>query len=198
MPKIINAEEKRLEICTLAYERLVEEGIVEFSLNKFIEELNMSKGQFYYYFKSKEKLIFETLKIKDIEFVEIIKENIAKKSNFLEKLVEYFALILNEEEKIFIDARKIMFESIHLYLHPKYKDEMKSCENTYINMYEIIEKIFDEEIEKGFLKKDSKKAIKVILATIDGMYYHSLIIDDYNLKETIMDYLIETTNQLKR
>lgn len=158
----------------------------------------MSKGQFYYYFKSKEKLIFETLKIKDIEFVEIIKENIAKKSNFLEKLVEYFALILNEEEKIFIDARKIMFESIHLYLHPKYEDEMKSCENTYINMYEIIEKIFDEEIEKGFLKKDSKKAIKVILATIDGMYYHSLIIDDYNLKETIMDYLIETTNQLKR
>ncbi|MCG3680493.1 TetR/AcrR family transcriptional regulator [Aliarcobacter butzleri] len=198
MPKIINAEEKRLEICALAYERLVEEGIVEFSLNKFIEELNMSKGQFYYYFKSKEKLIFETLKIKDIEFVEIIKENIAKKSNFLEKLVEYFALILNEEEKIFIDARKIMFESIHLYLHPKYKDEMKSCENTYINMYEIIEKIFDEEIEKGFLKEDSKKAIKVVLATIDGMYYHSLIIDDYNLKGTIMDYLIETTNQLKR
>ena len=198
MPKIINSDEKRLEICTLAYERLIEEGVAEFSLNKFIESLNMSKGQFYYYFKSKEKLIFETLKIKDIEFVEIIKENIVKKSNFLEKLVEYFALILNEEEKIFIDARKIMFESIHLYLNPKYKDEMKSCENTYINMYEIIEKIFDEEIEKGFLKEDSKKAIKVILATIDGMYYHSLIIDDYNLKKTIMDYLIETTNQLKR
>lgn len=197
MPKIINSDEKRLEICTLAYERLIE-GVAEFSLNKFIESLNMSKGQFYYYFKSKEKLIFETLKIKDIEFVEIIKENIVKKSNFLEKLVEYFALILNEEEKIFIDARKIMFESIHLYLNPKYKDEMKSCENTYINMYEIIEGIFEKEIEKGFLKEDSKKAIKVILATIDGMYYHSLIIDDYNLKETIMDYLIETTNQLKR
>jgi len=198
MPKIINSDEKSLEICTLAYERLIEEGVAEFSLNKFIESLNMSKGQFYYYFKSKEKLIFETLKIKDIEFVEIIKENIVKKSNFLEKLVEYFALILNEEEKIFIDARKIMFESIHLYLNPKYKDEMKSCENTYINMYEIIEGIFEKEIEKGFLKEDSKKAIKVILATIDGMYYHSLIIDDYNLKETIMDYLIETTNQLKR
>ena len=153
MPKIINSDEKRLEICTLAYERLIEEGVAEFSLNKFIESLNMSKGQFYYYFKSKEKLIFETLKIKDIEFVEIIKENIVKKSNFLEKLVEYFALILNEEEKIFIDARKIMFESIHLYLNPKYKDEMKSCENTYINMYEIIEGIFEKEIEKGFLKK---------------------------------------------
>lgn len=59
-------------------------------------------------------------------------------------------MILNEEEKIFIDARKIMFESIHLYLNPKYKDEMKSCENTYINMYEIIEGIFEKEIEKGF------------------------------------------------
>ena len=62
MPKIINSDEKRLEICTLAYERFIEEGVAEFSLNKFIEYLNMSKGQFYYYFKSKEKLIFETSK----------------------------------------------------------------------------------------------------------------------------------------
>ncbi len=66
--------EKRLEICTLAYERFIEEGVAEFSLNKFIESLNMSKGQFYYYFKSKEKLIFETLKVKELEFTKIIKE----------------------------------------------------------------------------------------------------------------------------
>ena len=110
MPKIINSDEKRLEICTLAYERFIEEGVAEFSLNKFIESLNMSKGQFYYYFKSKEKLIFETLKMKELEFTKIIKENILKKNDFLEKLFEYFAFILNDKEKIFIDARKIMFE----------------------------------------------------------------------------------------
>ena len=79
MPKIINSDEKRLEICTLAYERFIEEGVAEFSLNKFIEYLNMSKGQFYYYFKSKEKLIFETLKIKELEFTKIIKQIIRQK-----------------------------------------------------------------------------------------------------------------------
>lgn len=198
MPKIINSDEKRLEICTLAYERFIEEGVAEFSLNKFIESLNMSKGQFYYYFKSKEKLIFETLKMKELEFTKIIKENILKENDFLEKLFEYFAFILNDKEKIFIDARKIMFESIHLYLHPKYKEEMKSYESTFSDMYKIIEDIFDDEMKKGFLKEDSKESIKIILATVDGMYYHSLILSNYNLRKTVTDYLIQTTNQLKK
>ena len=58
--------------------------------------------------------------------------------------------------------------------------------------------IFDDEIKKGFLKEDSKESIKIILATVDGMYYHSLILSNYNLRKTVTDYLIQTTNQLKK
>ena len=50
----------------------------------------MSKGQFYYYFKSKEKLIFETLKVKELEFTKIIKENILKENDFLEKVLKKY------------------------------------------------------------------------------------------------------------
>ena len=48
--------EKIEYICEKAYEELLEKGINQFSLNKFIAELQMSKGQFYYYFKTKEGL----------------------------------------------------------------------------------------------------------------------------------------------
>ena len=53
-------------------------------------------------------------------------------------------------------------------------------------------------MKKGFLKEDSKESIKIILATVDGMYYHSLILSNYNLRKTVTDYLIQTTNQLKK
>ena len=53
MPKIINKEEKIDYICNEAYKVFVEIGIDGFSLNKFIIDINMSKGQFYHYFSTK-------------------------------------------------------------------------------------------------------------------------------------------------
>lgn len=52
MPKIVNFDEKVDFICEKAYEEFWN-GVNNFSLNKFIESLNMSKGQFYYYSKQK-------------------------------------------------------------------------------------------------------------------------------------------------
>lgn len=197
MQKIIKSEEKRLEICNLAYESFIENGVLEFSLNKFIRNLNMSKGQFYHYFKSKEELIFATVEIKSFEYINIIKKNILKKNDFLEKLFEYFAFYINEKDKIFIDSRKIIFETMHLYLNPKYKNEMKIYANIYSNMLQIIEEIFDEAIKNKIIKKNSKELIKYIFATTDGLYSHSLIFDNYNLKDSVTEYLTNLFSQIK-
>ena len=51
-------------------EEFIQQGIHHFSLNKFIESLNMSKGQFYYYFKTKEELIYEVIKLKSQKILE--------------------------------------------------------------------------------------------------------------------------------
>lgn len=71
MPKIVNFDEKVDFICEKAYEEFIKNGVNNFSLNKFIESLNMSKGQFYYYFKTKEELIFEVIDKKPKRFLMI-------------------------------------------------------------------------------------------------------------------------------
>ena len=64
------------------------------SLNKFIESLNMSKGQFYYYFKTKEELIFEVIDKKAQKIFDDTVKNVAKEKTFYNKLLSLFSFYL--------------------------------------------------------------------------------------------------------
>ena len=64
MSKVLDKKEY---ICKKAYAELTKNGINQFSLNKFISMIDMSKGQFYYYFKTKEDLICKTIDTKCYE-----------------------------------------------------------------------------------------------------------------------------------
>ncbi len=46
MPIIVNKEEKVKEICNKAFDEFTENGIESFSLNQFINNNQISKGQF--------------------------------------------------------------------------------------------------------------------------------------------------------
>ena len=80
----------RLDICLHAYNKCIEEGYENFSLNQFILSMNMSKGQFYHYFKSKEELIFAAIEARSYEILELIKANVSSKNSFLEKFYLFF------------------------------------------------------------------------------------------------------------
>ena len=110
--KIINKEEKIKFICDEAYKVFVKVGIDEFSLNKFIAEINMSKGQFYHYFKTKEELIYQVISKKTFELVNNIKEEYENKKSFIDKLNLIFSLYLNDEEyyKDIYNVLKQIFE----------------------------------------------------------------------------------------
>ena len=93
MPKIVNSDEKINFICEKAYEEFIRNGVNNFSLNKFIEAINMSKGQFYYYFKTKEELIFEVIDKKAQKIFDDTVENVAKEKTFRNKLLSQLSHI---------------------------------------------------------------------------------------------------------
>ena len=95
MPKIVNSDEKINFICDRAYEEFIKNGVNSFSLNKFIESLNMSKGQFYHYFKNKEELIFEVIDRKSEIFFINAEIRINKAQTFFEKLLALFSFYLD-------------------------------------------------------------------------------------------------------
>ncbi|MCK9337147.1 MAG: TetR/AcrR family transcriptional regulator [Arcobacteraceae bacterium] len=195
--KLINREERIKLICDEAYKAFVKVGIDNFSLNKFIIDIKMSKGQFYHYFTTKEQLIYQVISEKTFELIHNIKEEYKNRKLFTDKLNLIFALYLNDEE-YYRDLRKLYIDTLHMYIISD-NDEIKEANNNdYKSIYNILEQLFEEEIEKGNFQKDSISLAKSIYATADGMFLQSLMVNNYDLKLELSNYFLEIEKLLKK
>ncbi|WP_187385861.1 TetR/AcrR family transcriptional regulator [Aliarcobacter cryaerophilus] len=189
MPKIVNFDEKVDFICEKAYEEFIKNGVNNFSLNKFIESLNMSKGQFYYYFKTKEELIFEVIDKKAQKIFDDTVKNVAKEKTFCNKLLSLFSFYLGNcsaEDKLF---DKLVKDTFYLYLNMKNQYIKQKNAEYYDFIHKIVDEIFTEMIEINYIKKDSKKFIPSLIATADGMHLQAIILENYDIKKNLMDYI---------
>lgn len=190
MPKIVNKDEKIDYICEEAYKVFVDIGIYEFSLNKFISDINMSKGQFYHYFSTKEQLIYQVMSKKAFELMNDIKEKYKYEESYIYKINLIFEIYLNEE-KSFSDLRKLYINTFLMYLTSS-DDEIKLFNNSiYKNIFGSLEQIFDDEIQKGNFHPDSKKLAKSLCARANGMFLLSVKIENYDLKTQLTNYFLE-------
>lgn len=189
MPKIVNSDEKIDFICEKAYEEFIKNGVNNFSLNKFIESINMSKGQFYHYFKTKEELIFEVIDKKSESFFVDIEIRINEAETFKNKLLALFSFYLdlsNPKNKPF---DKFMKDTFYMYLNVENEFIKQKNAECYDYLFNITNKIFDDMIEKNRLKNNSKKFIPSLIATTDGMYLQSIILENYDLNKNLIDYI---------
>mgnify|MGYP000553124641 CR=1 FL=1 len=190
MPKIGDKEEKVSFICDEAYKVFIDVGIDDFSLNQFIASINMSKGQFYHYFSTKEKLIHKVVSKKIFELMNSAVEEYKNKETFIDKLNVFFNIYLNEQQ-CYIDLRKLYIDILHIYIS-SHDTEIREFNNiTHNSIFTLLEEIFDDEIKKGNFDINSKKMVKPICATADGMFMHSLMIKNYDLKTELTNYFLE-------
>ncbi len=198
MPKIVNSDKKIDFICEKAYEEFIKNGVNNFSLNKFIESLNMSKGQFYYYFKTKEELIFEVIDRKSEKFFEETETKISEAQTFYDKLLALFSFYLDSAAPENIQFDKLMKDTFSMYLNVENEFIKQKNAECYDYIFGITNEIFTEMIEKGTLKEDSKEFIPSLIATTDGMYLQSMILENYDLKKNLTDYIRMLDKLLKK
>ncbi|MBU3015932.1 TetR/AcrR family transcriptional regulator [Poseidonibacter lekithochrous] len=182
--------DKKKYICGKAYDELIKNGINQFSLNKFISMIDMSKGQFYYYFKTKEELICKVIDTKCYEMFNYKYEQTKLKTNFLDKLSMFFSFFIEEKDPEFIELAKLLKSTFHLYINTENGDIQKLNRNFYYLLLKYIEEMIDELIKKDCLKENAKKFPRSILATVDGMYLHSLMDTNFNFKHYFSEYLL--------
>ncbi len=194
--KIIKKKEKISFVCNEAYRQFVDVGIGNFSLNQFISSLNMSKGQFYYYFPTKDQLIFQVMSQKSSEIMESSLATYKDTKTFMDKINLLFAIYLNQE-KYYTDFKKLIIDSLHIYINTNDIEIKKFNNYTYNTFFTIIEDLLDEEIKKGYFIQSARKFAKAICATADGMFMHSLMIEDYDLAEELSNYFIEIEKLLQ-
>ena len=198
MPKIVNSDEKINFICDRAYEEFIKNGVNSFSLNKFIESLNMSKGQFYHYFKNKEELIFEVIDRKSEIFFINAEIRINKAQTFFEKLLALFSFYLDLSDPENKSFDKFMKDTFHIYLNIENEFIKQKNAECYDYLFNITNEIFDDMIKKNSLKETSKEFIPSLIATADGMYLQSMILENYDLKKNLTDYIKMLDELLKK
>lgn len=194
----INTDDKLAFICEKAYVALIEQGVHRFSLNKFIDSLHMSKGQFYYYFKTKEDLICKTIDTKCYEAFEEAFELTKFKTTFIDKLTAFFALFVEESKPSMVELDRVLKNTFHLYFNAKSGAIKQLNIEFYERIFSYIDIIFEEMIEKGAIKEEARLLSHSFIATVDGMYVHSLMNDDYDMKQSFLSYLKTMDSLLKK
>lgn len=179
-------EKRKLEITLQAYDMLIETGVDNFSVNNLLEKISMSKGNFYHYFKNKDELFCEALKV---SYQNIYSKIQASKTpeNFEEKLCELFAIHLstNKEALTYLSLVNQMY---YMFSNEKNAYLYTYMQEIYSYMFYSLEQIMKEEIKKGNLKEEVLQMVKPIVATADGMLTHNYMLKDYNLQEELKAY----------
>jgi len=194
----MNKEDRKEYICQKAYEELIKTDISQFSLNKFITLIEMSKGQFYYYFKTKEDLICQIIDTKCFEVFNYKYEQTQYKSTFLEKMSTFFSFFIEESNPKFVAIEKLLKNTFHLYINTTNKNIQELNRNFYQLLLGYIEDIVEEMIDNGSLKEEARKFPRSIIATADGMYLHSLMDTQYDIKTHFTQYLITLDELLSK
>lgn len=127
---------------------------------------------------------------KSLEIMNNIKEKYKYEESYMYKINLIFEIYLNEE-KSFSDLKKLYINTFLMYLTLS-DDEIKLFNNSiYKNIFDSLEQIFDDEIQKGNFHSDSKKLVKSLCARANGMFLLSVKIENYDLKTQLTNYFLE-------
>ncbi len=194
MPKIVDTEEKKLEIANKAIPVFSEKGYYNTNLKDISKACNMGRTTLYQYFNNKDEIYFYILELGmsffKMNYDAIKNDESSSNIEKVEKLVEYLIINLNGQtiSKAFIDFW-LMVRHNNKALESELKSLYKELESTFTNL-------LNESIKKGEIKEvhgptlstlilgmlqsfsvkdminetvDSKSACQTIMILIDGV-----------------------------
>jgi AcrR family transcriptional regulator len=187
-PKIVDNEQKRLNIVYKAYDYILDFGIKDFSTTAFIKHYKMGKSSLYHYFKSKDEILHEIYYRLAIDELNKIESKIKSDNSLEEKLEVLFDFYLSDD-LLTKKLHELYLEYLNIYTEKKDK-KMREYDTELLEKFEaVLEKIFIGEIEKGNIKKESVELVTSLLATSDGMLIYSHYLDNFDLPKELRKYL---------
>ena len=139
------AKDTREKIVNTAWKLFYEEGFGETTINDIIREADISKGTFYYYFRSKDDLLGTLSEILDREYQRLESEE-PEGMSCLEKLIW-----LNYEVHVFMEKTMDYRLLAYLYSAQIVKESFSALLNRNRYYYRYIEKIMEEGRQNGEL-----------------------------------------------
>lgn len=187
MAIIVDKEQKRRDIALSCKELFVNNSMSNITISQIAKAAGIGKGTVYEYFPNKDAILFELATILMQEYNKTKEKKIAKANSTKEK-VKLFSEFFYKEE--YSDMRAIYKNFIAISLTSP-KEEMIDFQTQCFEYYfRWMEDIFNEGIKKGEITAQSKKLIKGVFATAEGMFISSFstkAIED--LQKEMNDYI---------
>ena len=156
----------REKIKEATFDMLAEKGYKDLTMRDIAKKADAAVGQLTYYYRTKEKLVHTVLDEILTGLVAELKNKVAKSSNKIKTLVEYYGDCCNEEPELAKVLLNFMTESL-------WNEDLKELLLQYtIDVTNIIENIYiNEGMEKG------KAVIKAnfLMSSISGLMAHQIL-----------------------
>jgi AcrR family transcriptional regulator len=180
-------EKKKHYIVNECYKMIGEIGIHEFSINKLLNKLSMSKGNFYHYFSSQDELFYTMIDVQfgllNTKYIEPFDAN-----TFEEELQKLFYIYISKEKEI-IEYIDIINQLYPLFSNKENVYMFGFMQEYYKYLFDEIESAMQKGIKQGVLKEEVLSMIKPIAATADGMWTHYFMLEGYDLQGEMKNYI---------
>lgn len=160
----INAQITRAKLIDSVKELLKTKSFDEINVITITQHAGVAKGTFYTYFKRKEDVLYE---IGFNEFDKLYDKFINSKKDFLSSLEDYFSAFISGFEKYGINVCRGWISDV---LNPN-SGKAGVKENKFLNDLEVLKKILNYSIKKGYLKKETpiETLAHIIITQLYGM-----------------------------
>lgn len=178
MPKIVDKEQKRIEIARKTMPLFAKYGFENTPIRKITAEIGMGKGTFYDYFTSKEDILNEVIRLVFTDWTEFVISKIGDIDDPLNKLF----MLIKDGSDLDTTFQQNMIIYVDLWrwsVSHKGSDEYIPRFRVYLeNGKKSVISIIKEAQNRGLIKKelDSEALASGLIALIDGMCMHSMIL----------------------
>ncbi|MEN8179099.1 MAG: TetR/AcrR family transcriptional regulator [Pseudomonadota bacterium] len=174
------AQATRDRILASASELFHVNGYTATGLDKIIVEAKVTKGNFYYHFKSKEELVLATLDLQFEEFSTGIESAFSTSSTASEKLFGLLGQLLAIEQEHFNQGkiRGCFFGNLSLEMSTLSEPVQKKIKRIFSEFQTILRSLLEQAIEAEEIAKDidAETFSAFILSAVEG----SLLLDKTN------------------
>ncbi|MFO7841851.1 MAG: TetR/AcrR family transcriptional regulator [Fidelibacterota bacterium] len=198
MPKIVNREEKKIEILQVAINVFYEHGIEQRSMKHIAEDLGMGRSSLYSYFKSREDILHFTLSYA-IRHFDMISVKLLKSDDPVpEKIARLFSSSFYDNENI-KKAVTVVIEYL-LLLRRKKKVLDLPVHDLSRHIRGLFKSLLEQGIERAELRQhDTEKLSNVLYALTESMLLNGTfednmhIIADHSTVRMILSGILLTT-----
>lgn len=178
--------EKKYKMLYKSYNYIVEFGLEKFSLNGLLDHLKISKGNFYYYFSSKDEMILEIFEHFTLVYIEENQKRLKFAISLKEKLKIIFETYLDDskENKEFLAFYK------EFILSKRYSEALKKyTQRFHVYFIDTIKSILKDEIEKGKVKPEALNFTTAIVSIADGILIYDYTLEEICLKNELTNFI---------